>query len=129
MPLSWRRRRDRPAPSAPGHGPPLRGPEKAYFRRLAGGYSPVSSNGPLMLTATHLVFGSRIGRDVLAPLAEVQRAEERPIRRFRLGGHDRQLVVTTRSGTIGFLLADPGGWAAAIAGRLPAAGRGAPAAG
>jgi hypothetical protein len=44
------------------------------------------------------------------------------IRRFHIGGHDSQLVISTRSGSIGFLLAHPGGWAEAIRGQLPAAG-------
>jgi hypothetical protein len=113
-------------PQAPGGAepaaPPLRGPQKAYYQRLAGRHSPVSSNGKLTLTATDLTFRSRIGRSVTVRLPEVRQAEEQPVRRFHLGGHHSQLVITTQSGRIGFLLADPGGWARAISGQLPAAG-------
>ena len=102
----------------------LRGPERAYYQRLAGAYSMVSSNGKLTLTVTHVVFDSIIGVDVSVPLADVAEVRDQKIRRFHLMGHDSQLVIATRAGEIGFLLADPAAWAGAIRGQLPAAGTG-----
>ena len=99
----------------------LRGPERAYYQRLAGDYSMVSSNGKLTLTVTHVVFTSFIGASVSVPLGDVAEVRDQKIRRFHVRGHDSQLVVATRSGEIGFLVADPAAWASAIGGQLPAA--------
>lgn len=125
MPLPWRRRRrDQQTPQAPqdpARGQSLRGPERAYFQRLSGDYSKVSSNGKLTLTGTHVVFDSRIGTDVSVPLQDVTEVRDQKIRRFHIGGHDSQLVIATRSGEIGFLLKDPAGWADAIHAQLPSA--------
>jgi hypothetical protein len=99
----------------------LRGPERAYYQRLAGDYSMVSSNGKLTLTVTHVVFSSFIGASVSVPLADVAEVRDQKIRRFHLIGHDSQLVIATRSGEIGFLVADPAAWASAIRGQLQAA--------
>jgi hypothetical protein len=117
----WRRRPqgDRTRQDA-AFGPPLRGPQRAYYQRLTGSYSTVSSNGQLMLTATHVVFDAVIGTGVAVPLADVAGARDQKIRRFHLGGHDRQLVIATRSGDIGFLLKEPAAWAGAISDQLPA---------
>jgi hypothetical protein len=56
--------------------------------------------------------------DVVIPLQDGPRARKQIIRRFHIGGHDSQLVVTTRSGELGFLLAGPAAWADAINGQL-----------
>ena len=121
MSLPWRRRhRDQQAQQYPAGEQPLRGPERAYFQRLAGDYPPVSSNGRLTLTATHLIFTSVIGTDVSVPLRDVEAARQQQIRRFHRGGHDSQLVIATRSGQIGFLVSDPAAWAGAIRDQLPA---------
>lgn len=82
----------------------------------------VSSNGKLTLTATHLVFDSKIGRDVVVPLADVLEVRDQKIRRFHLYGNDSQVVIATGSGEIGILLADPATWAAAIGAQLRASG-------
>jgi hypothetical protein len=113
-----RRQQNERAQQDPARGQPLRGPERAYFQRLAGDYPHVSSTGKLTLTGTHLVFDSRIGADVVVSLQDVTRAMEQKIRRFHIGGHGSQLVVATRSGEIGFLLAGPADWADAINGQL-----------
>ena len=99
----------------------MRGPERAYYQRLAGDYSMVSSNGKLALTMTHLIFTSFIGASVSVPLADVAEVRDQKIRRFHVRGHDSQLVLATRSGEIGFLVADPAAWAGAIRGQLPVA--------
>ena len=99
----------------------MRGPERAYYQRLAGDYAKVSSNGKLTLTATHVVFNSIIGASVWVPLADVAEVRDQKIRRFHVRGHDSQLVLATRSGEIGFLVADPAAWAGAIRGQLPVA--------
>ena len=98
----------------------MRGPERAYYQRLAGDYSKVSSNGKLTLTVTHVIFNSVIGVDVSVPLQDVVEARDQKIRRFHVRGHDSQLVIATRSGEIGFLVADPAAWAGAVQGQLPA---------
>jgi hypothetical protein len=122
MSLPWRRRRrDQQPRQDSGEGQPLRGPERAYCQRLAGDYSMVSSNGKLTLSATHLSFSSRIGVSVSVPLADVTEVRDQKIRRFHLAGHDSQLVIATRSGEIGFLVADPAGWAGAVRGQLAVA--------
>jgi len=100
----------------------LRGPERAYYQRLAGDYSKVSSNGKLTLTGTHVVFDSVIGVDVAVPLEDVAEVRDQKIHRFHVAGHDSQLVIATRSGDIGFLVKDPAAWAGAIRGQLPASG-------
>jgi len=82
----------------------------------------VSSNGKLTLTATHVIFDSVIGVDVAVPLQDIAEVRDQKIRRFHLVGHDSQLVIVTPSGHIGFLVADPAGWAGAIRGQLPAPG-------
>jgi hypothetical protein len=123
MPLPWRRRhRNQRARQQPAVEQSLRGPERAYYQRLAGDYSKVSSNGRLTLTATHVVFSSVMGTDVSVPLQDVHEVRDQQIRRFHVGGHDSQLVIATRSGEIGFLVGDPAAWAGAIRGQLPAAG-------
>jgi hypothetical protein len=123
MSLPWRRRhRDQQAQQYPDGQQPLRGPDRAYYQRLAGDFSKVSSNGTLTLTATHLIFASRIGTSLTLPLADVQQVRDQEIRRFHLFGHDSQLVIQTQPGQIGFLLKDPAGWAAAIGSQLSAAG-------
>jgi hypothetical protein len=124
MPLPWRRRhRDQQTGQYPAGEPPLRGPERAYYQRLAGDYSKVSSNGKLALTRTHVIFSSVIGASVSVPLQDVADVRDQRIRRFHVAGHDSQLVIATRSGEIGFLLKDPAAWADAIRGQLPAAQR------
>src|SRR5215469_7145367 len=121
MPLPWRRRhRDQQTRQDSAGGQALRGPERAYYQRLAGDYSKVSSNGKLTLTMTHVIFNSVIGVDVSVPLQDVVEARDQKIRRFHVRGHDSQLVIATRSGEIGFLVADPSAWAAAVQGQLPA---------
>ena len=122
MPLPGRTRRDQQErPGLPG-GQALRGPERAYFQRLTGDYyTKVSSTGKLTLTATHVVFNSIIGASVSVPLADVAEVRDQKIRRFHVRGHDSQLVLATRSGEIGFLVADPAAWAGAIRGQLPVA--------
>lgn len=132
MPWPWRRhpqdQQGRPGGTGEQPGPggtgeqPLRGPQRAYFQRLSGDYPKVSSTGRLTLTATHVVFSSVIGVSVSVPLTDVAQARDQEIRRFHVGGHDSQLVISTASGEIGFLLKDPAGWAAAIGGQLPAGG-------
>jgi hypothetical protein len=120
MPLPWRRRhRDQQTRQDSAEGQSLRGPERACYQRLAGDYSMVSSNGKLALTVTHVIFNSVIGVDVSVPLQDVVEVRDQKIRRFHLVGHDSQLVIATRSGEIGFLVADPAGWAGAIRGQLP----------
>jgi hypothetical protein len=120
MPLPWRRRhRDQQTWQDSAEGQSLRGPERAYYQRLAGDYSKVSSNGKLTLTVTHVIFNSVIGVDVSVPLQDVAEVRDQKIRRFHVGGHDSQLVIATRSGEIGFL-EDPAAWADAIRGQLPA---------
>jgi hypothetical protein len=54
-----------------------------------------------------------IGVDAAVPLQDVQEVRDQKIRRFHVGGHDSQLVIATRSGDTGFLVADPAAWAAA----------------
>jgi hypothetical protein len=123
MSLPWRgRHRDQQAQQYADGLQPLRGPARAYYQRLAGDFSKVSSNGTLTLTATHLIFASRIGTSLTLPLADVQEVRDQEIRRFHLFGHDSQLVIQTRSGQAGFLLKDPAGWAAAVGSQLSAAG-------
>jgi hypothetical protein len=121
MSWPWRRRnRDQQAgQDSPGE-PPLRGPQPAYYQRLTGAYSKVSSNGELTLTATHVIFDSKIGKDVTVALADVHEVRDQKIRRVHVRGHDSQLVIATGSGEIGFLLEDPAAWAAAIGGQLQA---------
>ena len=122
MSWPWRRRhRNRQTPHDSAAEQSLRGPERAYYQRLAGDYSKVSSNGKLTLTATHVVFNSIIGASVSVPLADVAEVRDQQIRRFHVRGHDSQLVLATRSGEIGFLVADPAAWAGAIHGQLPVA--------
>jgi hypothetical protein len=122
--LPWRRgRRDRPARKDSAAGQSLRGPEPAYYQRLAGAYSQVSSNGTLTLTATHLIFDARIGVDVSVSLEDVDEVRDQQIRRFHLYGHDSQVVGATRSGEIGFLVKDPAAWASAIRGLLQKTGQ------
>src|SRR5215472_6515276 len=121
--MSWpwrRRRRNRQTLQELANGQALRGPERAYYQRLAGDYSKVSSNGKLTLTVTHVVFTSFIGASVSVPLGDVAEVRDQKIRRFHVRGHDSQLVIATRSGEIGFLVADPAAWASAIGGQLPA---------
>jgi hypothetical protein len=123
MSLPWRgRRRNQRAQQDLAGGPPLRGPERAYYQRLSGDYSKVASNGKLTLTATHVIFSSVIGASVSVPLRDVSDVRDQKIRRFHVGGHDSQLVIATRSGEIGFLLKDPAAWAGAIRAHLPTAG-------
>ena len=122
--MSWpwrRRRRNQQTLQELANGQALRGPERAYYQRLAGDYSKVSSNGKLTLTVTHLIFTSFIGASVSVPLADVAEVRDQKIRRFHVRGHDSQLVLATRSGEIGFLVADPAAWAGAIRGQLPVA--------
>ena len=122
--MSWpwrRRRRNQQTLQELANGQALRGPERAYYQRLAGDYSKVSSNGKLTLTMTHLIFTSFIGASVSVPLADVAEVRDQKIRRFHVRGHDSQLVLATRSGEIGFLVADPAAWAGAIRGQLPVA--------
>jgi hypothetical protein len=119
------RRRDRGLGTEAGD-PAVRGPERAYYQRLAGDYTGVSATGRLTLTATWLSFRPRLGVAVVVALRDVTRASEQRIRRFHVGGHHSQLVVDTRSGRIGFLLGDPAGWAEAIRGQLAAPGTPAP---
>jgi hypothetical protein len=120
--LPWHGRRRDPLPRlASVQGRSLRGPERAYYQRLAGDYAAVSSNGKLTLTGTHVLFDSVIGVDLSVPLDDVEEVRDQVISRFHIGGHNSQLVIATRSGDIGFLLADPVAWAAAIRGQLPAA--------
>ena len=124
MSLPWRKRRqDQQARQSSAWGQSVRGPERAYYQRLAGDYSQVSRNGKLTLTATHVLFTSVIGADAAVPLQDVHEVRNQKIRRFHVGGHDSQLVIATRSGEIGFLVADPAAWAGAIRDRLPAAER------
>ena len=121
--VPWRRRRgNQRTRQDSAWGQSLRGPERAYYQRLAGDYSKVSSNGKLTLTGTHVVFDSVIGVDVAVPLQDVAEVRDQKIRRFHVAGHDSQLVIATRSGDIGFLVEDPAAWAGAIRGQLPAAG-------
>src|SRR5215472_6899655 len=122
--MSWpwrRRRRNRQTLQELANGQALRGPERAYYQRLAGDYSKVSSNGKLTLTVTHVVFNSVIDVDVSVPLQDVVEVRDQEIRRFHVRGHDSQLVIATRSGEIGFLVADPAAWASAIRGQLQTA--------
>ena len=122
MSWPWRRRqRNQQTLQNLANEQSLRGPERAYYQRLAGDYSMVSSNGKLTLTVTHVVFTSFIGASVSVPLADVAEVRDQKIRRFHVRGHDSQLVIATRSGEIGFLLADPAAWAGAIRGQLQAA--------
>src|SRR5690349_1649323 len=111
MSLPWRRNQRDQAQQDPDGQQPLRGPDRAYYQRLAGDFSKVSSNGTLTLTATHLIFASRIGVSLTLPLADMQQVRDQEIRRFHLFGHDSQLVIQTRAGQAGFLLKDPAGWA------------------
>ncbi len=99
--------------------PPLRGPERAYYQRLAGEYSKVASTGRLLLTASRLAFTSSIGRDVAVPLEAVVDARDQKIRRFHIGGHSTQLVIATATGEIGFLVSDSAAWAAAVRAACP----------
>jgi hypothetical protein len=98
--------------------PPIRGPERAYYQRLTGEYSKVSSNGTLTLTTSELAFRSRIGRDVTVPVRDITDVRAQKIRRFHIGGADAQLVIVTALGEIGFLLKDPEGWAGVVHGQL-----------
>jgi len=91
-------------------GEPIRGPERAYFQRLRGNYSKVSSTGTLTLTVSELAFNSRIGRELTVALADITAVHTQKIKRFHIGGADAQLVVETARGQIGFLLKDPEGW-------------------
>ncbi len=119
MSLPWRRLRKDQQNSDRKQS--LRGPERAYYQRLAGDFSQVSSKGQPALTVTHLTFDSVIGVDVAVPLQDVEQVPKQKIRRFHVGGHDNQLVIATRTGDIGFLVADPAAWVAAIRCQLPAA--------
>jgi len=96
----------------------IRGPERAYYQRLAGAYSQVASNGALTLTATEVAFRSRIGSDVTIALRDVTGVRAQKIKRFHLGGADTQLVVATTRGEVGFLLKDPQGWVDVIQAQL-----------
>ena len=121
MPLPWRRRhRDQQTRQDSPGGQALRGPGRAYYQRLAGDYSKVSSNGKLTLTVTHVIFNSVIDVDVSVPLQDVVEVRDQEIRRFHVRGHDSQLVIATRSGEIGFLVTDPAAWAGTVQGQLPA---------
>src|SRR5215469_7518311 len=100
MSWPWRRRRNQQTGQDSAGEQPLRGPERAYYQRLAGDYSKVSSNGKLTLTVTHVVFNSFIGASVSVPLADVEEVRDQKIRRFHVRGHDSQLVIATRSGEI-----------------------------
>jgi hypothetical protein len=112
--LPWRRRRPNKQPPARPGGPAVHGPDSAYYQYFSGDFSIVSKNGYLILTATHLVFDGRVGADVVVPLQDMTVAEDQPIRRRHLYGHDSQLIIETEAGKIGFLTDDPAGWAAAI---------------
>jgi hypothetical protein len=120
--LPWRRNRAEAQTGRDLRGEPaIRGPARAYYQRLTGDHSKVSSTGKLLLTATQLCFDSAIGTDVAVPLQDVVEVRDQKIRRFHVGGHDTQLVIATRSGEIGFLVADTAAWAAAVRVQLPPA--------
>ena len=92
MSWPWRRRqRNQQTLQNLANEQSLRGPERAYYQRLAGDYSMVSSNGKLTLTVTHVVFTSFIGASVSVPLADVAEVRDQKIRRFHVRGHDSQL--------------------------------------
>ena len=97
---------------------PIRGPARAYYQRLSGDYTKVASTGKLTLTASELAFRSRIGRDVTIALRDITGVRAQKIRRFHIGGTHAQLIVATAQGEIGFLLADPEGWADVVRGAL-----------
>jgi hypothetical protein len=111
--LPWRRRRDQAERELDG-GPPVRGPEFAYYQYFFGDFSMVSRNGGLTLTATHVIFDGVAGADVVVPLPAITAVRDQPIRRWHRYGHGSQLIIRTRSGQIGFLLDDPAGWAESI---------------
>jgi hypothetical protein len=98
----------------------VRGPERAYYQRLSGGFSGMASNGSLTLTGSEVVFRSRIGRDVTVALRDITGVRAQRIKRFHIGGAGAQLVVATAQGEIGFLLEDPEGWADAVLAQLAA---------
>jgi hypothetical protein len=116
--LPWRRSWRSGRAAEPDYGPPVRGPSSAYYQYFSGDFTRASKNGQLTLTTDNVVLGGAVGKDVVVPLADITEVSDQPIRRWRLYGHDSQLIIRTAYGQIGFLLADPAGWADAIRAQL-----------
>jgi hypothetical protein len=95
--------------------PPLRGPESGVYRGSTGGYSNVSGNGQIALTAQRLIFRKLVGKGVDVPLAAIKGVSKAKVFNKSVRGGSQHLVVHTDRGDLGYLVPDTDAWVAAIA--------------
>ena len=94
--------------------PTLRGPENGVYRGSTGGYSNVSGNGQIALTAQRLIFRKLVGKGVDVPLATITSVTKAKVFNKSVRGGSQHLVVHTDRGDLGYLVPDTDAWVAAI---------------
>lgn len=94
--------------------PALRGPESAVYRGSTGGYSNVSGNGQIALTAQRLIFRKLVGKGVDVPLRSISEVSKAKVFNKSVRGGQEHLVVHTSRGDVGYLVPDTDAWLAAI---------------
>jgi hypothetical protein len=94
--------------------PAIRGPEPGVYRGCTSGYSQVLGNGRIALTAHRLLFQKGVGGLVEVRLTDVTGATIQKVFNRSVVGTRSHLVVRTRSGDVGYFVADTDAWREAI---------------
>jgi len=99
-----------------GSEPVIRPPEEGcYSGATAPGYPPNVCHGAIALTDTRLVFASATGELVEVRLNEITAMRQPEEFNSDSAPGRTHLVIRTRSGEIGFLVADTTAWIKAVA--------------
>jgi hypothetical protein len=99
-----------------GTEPVLRAPEDSCYRgATAPGYPQHACSGAMALTTTRLVFASGTGELVEVSLAEITAMRQPTEFNSDTAAGRTYLVIRTRCGEIGFLVADTTAWIRAVA--------------
>ncbi len=101
--------------------PALRGPEPGVYRGTTGSYSKVMGNGTIVLTGERVIFRKSTGGRVDVSLADVARIDQQKVFNRGVVGNRIHLVLHTSHGNVGYFVADPDAWAAAVGNAVAAA--------
>ena len=94
--------------------PALRGPESGIYRGSTGGYPKVLGNGLIVLTAQRLLFRKLVGVGIDVALRDVTGVRTQKVFNGGVVGNRMHLVVSTRTGDVGYFVNDNEAWTAAI---------------
>ena len=91
------------------------GPEQAIYRgSTARGYSRVKGNAAVALTESRLVFHKAVGKPVEVPRASIESVRQDQVFAGSIVGGRTHVIVQVPDGEVGFFVADPDRWMAAL---------------